>query len=559
MVKSTGDQWSPLHKQFIELMLINANQTETIHQICIRIYQKECESFMKCRILIVEDEYLLRQGIKNLVDWEKEGFIVAGEASNGAEALEQAALLNPHIVITDIVMPVMNGIDFISVIKERYPDIEIIVLSSYSDFDYVRTAMKNGVNDYLLKPALNPEILLETVKKAAADIDGLDVTADSEYSCEIAVRKILSGFQSEIPDSEISRLFIYDRFIIAGTDISYIFGSDEPVRKHETILNEMMKKYFDNLSFCSKYVCVNPDSKSLVIVVNFKKAFLSDIENALKRVFSEISKKYKGSCYAVFRPVDRIYKIRELYSKHFRLLIEQHFYFPERYFITSDYLAGNTGSSKFNFANFQSSLDMMCFDEASEMLSDYVRITLAERSMNEFEIKSFVQNAVYNMIMRIEESESKNENLISFKQECFIRISDAKSADKLFEALKFILENCCQMVFAHSISANSKTINKILDYINVHYNEPLTLKTLADTFNFNYYYLSSYFASHCSEGFSAYLNKVRINKACELLRKGIMPISEICGAVGYTDHSYFTKVFKKFTGVTPKQFRSGSA
>lgn len=106
-------------------------------------------------------------------------------------------------------------------------------------------------------------------------------------------------------------------------------------------------------------------------------------------------------------------------------------------------------------------------------------------------------------------------------------------------------------------AVSSKTINRLLDYINIHYNEPLTLKTLSQTFNFNYYYLSSYFASHCSEGFSAYLNKVRINKACELLRKGTMPISEICSAVGYTDHSYFTKVFKKFTGVTPKQFRSG--
>lgn len=121
-----------------------------------------------CKILIVEDEFLLRQGIKNLVHWEQEGFQVVGETNNGKEALQLIESLHPHLVITDIVMPIMDGIELTGIIQERYPEIKVIVLSSYSDFEYIKSAMKNGAEDYLLKPTMNPDSLLKAVQSAAA-------------------------------------------------------------------------------------------------------------------------------------------------------------------------------------------------------------------------------------------------------------------------------------------------------------------------------------------------------------------------------------------------------
>lgn len=97
-------------------------------------------------------------------------------------------------------------------------------------------------------------------------------------------------------------------------------------------------------------------------------------------------------------------------------------------------------------------------------------------------------------------------------------------------------------------------LNKIIQYIYDHYDEQLTLSYVSKLFNFNYYYLSSYFSSHNEEGFNEFLNKIRIKKACEFLQKDI-PISDISSMVGYSDQSYFSKVFKKFTGVTPSNFR----
>ena len=124
-----------------------------------------------CKILIVEDEFLLRQGIKNLVHWEQEGFQVVGETNNGKEALQLIESLHPHLVITDIVMPIMDGIELTGIIQERYPEIKVIVLSSYSDFEYIKSAMKNGAEDYLLKPTMNPDSLLKAVQSAAAKLN----------------------------------------------------------------------------------------------------------------------------------------------------------------------------------------------------------------------------------------------------------------------------------------------------------------------------------------------------------------------------------------------------
>ena len=101
---------------------------------------------------------------------------------------------------------------------------------------------------------------------------------------------------------------------------------------------------------------------------------------------------------------------------------------------------------------------------------------------------------------------------------------------------------------------NSHMINKIIHYIQTNYAEPLTLTDVSQKFSFNYYYLSSYFSSHNHEGFNEFLNKIRIEKACEFLKQDI-PISSISSMVGYSDQSYFSKVFKKFTGFTPSSYR----
>ncbi|GAE92218.1 DNA-binding response regulator [Gracilibacillus boraciitolerans JCM 21714] len=117
------------------------------------------------KVLIVDDEMLIRQGIINYIEWENEGYKIIGEASNGEEAMQLMASDHPHILITDIVMPGMDGIELVKNVKEFYPETEIIVLSSFENFDYVKQTFQNGVADYILKPKLNTEELLQTLNR----------------------------------------------------------------------------------------------------------------------------------------------------------------------------------------------------------------------------------------------------------------------------------------------------------------------------------------------------------------------------------------------------------
>ena len=131
-----------------------------------------------CRVLIVEDEFIMRQGMKHMIEWEREGFTIVGEATNGQEALELIETLKPNIVISDIVMPILNGVDFSKIIQRKYPEVQIIILSSYDNFEYVKDTLLSGAVDYILKPTLNPNQLLVTLNKAVDRIPGLELIKD---------------------------------------------------------------------------------------------------------------------------------------------------------------------------------------------------------------------------------------------------------------------------------------------------------------------------------------------------------------------------------------------
>ena len=135
-----------------------------------------------CKVLIVDDEYIMRQGMKHMLEWEKEGFTIVGEASNGEEALELIEKLKPHIILSDIVMPVINGMEFSQIVQEKYPEIQIIILSSFDNFEYVKTTLLSGVVDYILKPTLNPADLLITMNKAVERIPNFELSKNEGLS-----------------------------------------------------------------------------------------------------------------------------------------------------------------------------------------------------------------------------------------------------------------------------------------------------------------------------------------------------------------------------------------
>ena len=150
------------------------------------------------KVLIVDDEYIMRQGLKYMIDWGQEGFEIVGEATNGAEALQCIEALSPQIIICDIVMPQLDGVDFSEAVHRMYPRIQTIILSGYDKYEYVRHTLINGVVDYILKPTLNPEELRRVLQKAVDRIPGARMGGTSgEVHYEHMVERYLLGHDNE--------------------------------------------------------------------------------------------------------------------------------------------------------------------------------------------------------------------------------------------------------------------------------------------------------------------------------------------------------------------------
>jgi Response regulator containing CheY-like receiver domain and AraC-type DNA-binding domain len=505
-----------------------------------------------CKVLIVEDEYITRQGIRNMVDWNSEGFEIVGEACNGEDALEMVEKLRPHMVLTDIVMPVMDGLELEKNLRTKYPEIQMMVLSSYSDFDYVRDSFQSGAVDYILKPTLNPADLLKAMKQVAARIPGLTLQGRRDLSLAACVEQLLSGFSGEEVQKQLHSVFQEPCFVLAGMDIARIFGQDTAAMdKQKKLLSRCVEEALPGHTHVQLVV----NESVLLLVVNFAKPEEEHVLIALREAAEQIARQEPRTFYAASRVFSDPARLKEIYSGPFLVNLDRYFYYKGEYFLTAEEFREPKPAAKFNMAAYTKLLETLQLEKALDFLEDDVNVVLADCSLDEMELKTLVQNAWYQIISVLEDQGLNGDSLSYLKRDCLIKLYACSYSEDFAQAFSVLQTDFRAIIRKYEVNAHSSTIQSILNYIDSHYNEPLTLASLARQFNFNYSYLSTYFRSHHMEGFSEYLNKERIRHAAELLREGTLPVSGVCGAVGYTDQSYFTRVFKKLTGTTPREYR----
>ena len=507
-----------------------------------------------CKILIVDDEFIMRQGIKHMINWEQEGFKVIGEASNCQEALDIIESDMPHIIISDIVMPQIDGIEFTKIVQNKYPQIQIVILSSYSDFEYVRSSFQNGAVDYVFKPSLKPVDFLETLKKVAKRIPNINLSSKNVVDIGNTLNRLILGFDSNINFENLNKLFIHPCFCLFGINTKKIYVNSE-IRQQviNTLASELDGQNFKDEVFQNTII----ENDTIILIVNYKMENYEKILEKLIEIAEKISRKFNEAFFVLSKEFNTISNIREIYETDFCVLMQQYFYYKNINLLCSkDYKKPET-IDKFNFKAFSESVSMLHISKAFEMLTEYIHEVIENKALTEFEIKALIQNCIYNVISTLEYLSKDTNSSNSLKHECLEKIENSRYVEDLVIAYESILNSFNEIIEKHQNKINSHIINKIIEYIYDHYKEQLTLSYVSKLFNFNYYYLSSYFSSHNEEGFNEFLNKIRIKKACEFLKQDI-PISDISNMVGYSDQSYFCKVFKKFTGLTPSNFRKNS-
>ncbi len=499
-----------------------------------------------CKVVIIDDEYIMRQGMKHIMDWEKEGFRIVGEASNGQEGLEVIEKERPDIVLADVVMPVLNGIELSEILRKKYPEIQLIILSSYDKFEYVKTTLMNGAADYILKPTLNPENLLEALNRTANKIPGLEIKKGDASSVQKQLERYMSGFEEEINELMIAEIFPHSMYRVFGCNLKKICAN----HKVEMVnVRKMIKKYFEQKKEYSLRL-VFMEEEYLCCILNYRVREEQSVVSDISACVTRIEKIYKDTFFIVGQGFNNFQEARVRYLQEIKENADQKFYYKEKNLLSDVDVIPRRKTERFDFTTFSRYLSQKQFAEAIAALKEYVYL-ICESRMDEYRLKNQTKNLLYNFLMEIEKYNIVGDELKQF----YFKKIDSTIYEEEFLAVCEELFKELDKIRIEKLEVEDIRILEIKQYIRAHYKESLDLAEVAEKFGYSYHYLSTYFSRYTKEGYSEYVNKVRIEKACELLEFGNLSISEVSTAIGYSDHSYFCRVFKKITGKTPSQYK----
>lgn len=499
-----------------------------------------------CRVLIVDDELIMRQGMKHMLEWEKEGFQIVGEASNGQEGLSLVEELKPHIILADIVMPIIDGIEFSEIIGRRFPDIQLIILSSYDKFEYVKTTLMNGASDYILKPTLNSQILLNTLKKAVERIPGLQLSVQTEVPYASQMEKVLLGFKDKLDMITFAGFFPHTLFRVLAINIREAAGRN----KEDMISMKRLAEehYAEKTVYASLPVFLNEGS--LCVVINYRLKDETAVIIDAQELSERLSRIFPKVFLVLSKSFSNMQEIRTHYQQEVSQELSHAFYYPRRHLLVAEEFCDKGSLQRFEFETFTRLLSQQRYEEALLQFQEYTQY-LCDMMVEEEKLKNLTRNLLYNFLIEIEKYNIDSDRL---KDQYFDWLDEAQWIDQFQAAIQEITSELTAMLET-SDCLEDQRIQMIKQYAAQHYQEPLELSDIAEKFGLSYHYISSYFSQMTNEGFSEYLNRLRIEHALSLLKTTDLSIAEVGGNVGYADHSYFCRVFKKITGDTPSGYR----
>jgi two-component system response regulator YesN len=507
--------------------------------------------FILHKVLIIDDEQMIREGLKSIIDWEDLGFEIIGEASNGFEALKKIEVLDPDVILADIKMPFMDGISLTEKLKKMKKDFNIIFITAYSDFKFAKKAIDLGVSSYLLKPIDEDElteILLKIKDEYNKDIikNKRIINMTKEKFIEDYILDKIEKDKIEEYKGVLKLELSWKSYQIALFDIN---SSSKLNTKLKNNINNEIEKFINKNKFgitfnIYKFIGVLLKDEPFLIANRI-------LFNFLERVSDEYNVDLIAS---IGSSVKHFSDLKESYDSAL-IAMNKKFIFGVNKIIKYDKYIQNNNESKFdkinlNYEEIYSYLDAgnrEYINNYLEKLRDYYEISkFSEESIKIFYAKFYT--ILYNKII-----DNYPEVYKQIKDERFIleNIHKKSTLQSLHAFIKYQFLNFIDLI------DNCKTgdkMYKIVKYIDVNYNKNLKLDNLASLFNYNSVYLGRLFKSHTGQYFNKYIDTIRINKAKELILDD-MKVNEIAKKIGYKDIDYFYKKFKKYVGTSPTLYK----
>ena len=537
---------------------------------------------MRHNILIVDDEQLIRQGLRARIEYLGIDVDEIFEAENGLMALRLQEEHPIDVVITDIRMPDMDGLELIQEMQKKNNQIKFVVLSGYAEFSYAETAIRLGVKAYLLKPVSNDDL------KAAFDKAYKEMEQTASVRQEVQMKKRMDRekqvYQQEkalnalfssqeagaVTREQLCKLCGYDEKMWAGGAESVLYLAILHINKesfehqrfrpvdHE-LVRFMIRNIFEEIQAPCEKLLVNSlsDTRQMygIFIGDDKKKLRMEVERIYLRMRSVLEKKMGiyltigvSRCRSQLEGKEtsearQALKQRIIYGKaniyfyeDIRILGEQEFPVSQLHLL-EQYIKHNEIFKVKNLVQEIFSEELVKKYGSAYLRIMWIRILnlllhhYERRGRNAAEIEKMLQN--YNLLDRIQSLQEIRQKIIEMVMEC---VSTESVADA---------------------NARSK-IQMAIGYIQEHFAENLTVNVLAEHYGMSPNYFSSMFKKEMSRSAVNYITELRINQARELLYHSELSVVDISKKVGYEDSQYFFRVFKKYLGMTPLQYREES-
>lgn len=518
------------------------------------------------KVLIVDDEIQIRKGLRMKINWEEEGFMIIEEASNGKEAIEKLKQMEIEVIITDVKMPIMDGIEFVNICHRNYSKVKLIVLSGYSDFYYAKSALQAGVKDYLLKPVA-PNELVESLRKIRIELENEkrkqleDEQITSTQLEEKREQYLLYLVKEEFSDIKVvlDRLKQLQLVEFLSLDVQVQFITVEMRGLEES--TETIEDYWIPFKIVCKEIaenfnatlCFHDASYGKMIhfivkingeLVTQKSPFIKTIQNEIKEILNletvvGIGKVVTGHLEFKTGYISSLLSWSQSQLCPHSQVIEEMSTDEVFDFSLNDEKKLINAIERVDYSTFQKYLNGILEDKQSIMSF------------------TFVTNRVLFLLSSISKKYDVNVNEINHIiwncQQTILKLNSQKKViDLLNELGNLIMVKVSEV---RSSSSCSQLVEKVRHYLDKQYASDITLSALSEQFHINSAYLSEVFKNHVGQKFSDYLTLLRMENAMKFLKDPELKIIDVAQLVGFFNPGYFSTVFKKHTGQTPAEYR----
>ncbi|MCG8481762.1 MAG: response regulator [Clostridia bacterium] len=523
------------------------------------------------RVLIVDDEMIVREDLKSLINWEKEGFELVLEASNGAQALEVFNKYYPEIVISDIKMPVKDGIELSKQILKCEKKTQLILLTAYKDFEYARGAIDIGIKSFILKHEMTRESMLNALNNAKTELDRsnyIDEIHKNDLFKNLLMIKSLKDNEIKKLQYDMNKFFIEKKSYYAAVLLIDNYRVQKMKSDNEgwknTIYN--FQNYLQTIQLkCCNIEYISGGDHCFYLIISAFPLFneMKERNTAFKigeelttLIMDELS---QNVTVAISRSSRNLLSLYSLMGEAERLAYMKALSAKRSVIYFGDIGVSNNKTIETNLNVELDQINQAVRNSDIEYAIKMLRTILNKNILKHNDIEGL--NKLIEGLMWLSNGIIDDYSLRDY--ECYNAIKDFYDKLNMYDTFEDISDNMENLLKALNLAISlvtslnyCKMIREAIKYIHKNFMNNLSLNDLSKELQISKVYISQLFKKETGQNFIDYLTTYRIEKAKELLKTGNYKIYEIPEKVGFSNLQYFSAKFKSVVGMTPNEYKN---